>query len=151
MDLAAGTGGGDASVGSDTFTSIENATGGAGDDTLSGSAGANRLAGGSGSDALTGGAGADTFVFAAGETGTDTITDFTAADGDVLDIKDLLTGYDPGTSDINAFVQTAAAGANTEVKVDADGTGGDFVTIAVLENVSIDLDTLLAGGNIDTP
>jgi Ca2+-binding RTX toxin-like protein len=53
------------------------ATGGSGDDTISGT---------SGSDVLTGGAGADTFVFGASD-GVDTITDFNASQGDVLDFS----------------------------------------------------------------
>ncbi len=64
--------------------------GGAGNDVLWGGAGADQLLGGTGSDSLlgaagndtlTGGAGADSFLFAAGS-GQDTITDFSAADGD---------------------------------------------------------------------
>ncbi|MBB5696539.1 calcium-binding protein, partial [Muricoccus pecuniae] len=44
----------------DVFTSIENATGGEGNDTLTGTSGANALTGGGGNDSLTGGDGADT-------------------------------------------------------------------------------------------
>lgn len=149
VDLGAGTATGGADVGTDTLVSIENAVGGAGDDTLLGSDAANVLAGGDGADTLTGGAGADRFAFGAGETGTDSITDFDAAQGDVLDIADLLQGFDPLASNVNDFVQLSAVGANTEVKVDADGLGGDFVTVATLESTSTDLDSLLAGGNIE--
>jgi Ca2+-binding RTX toxin-like protein len=52
--------------------------GGEGNDTLTGGAGSDTLDGGAGDDFLTGGAGGDIFVFT--EAGTDTITDYTAAD-----------------------------------------------------------------------
>lgn len=56
---------------------------------------------------LTGGAGADTFVF---QTTTafiaaDIITDFNATEGDILDIRDLLSGYDSLNDDIADFVR----------------------------------------------
>ena len=53
------------------------ADGGAGNDTIVGSTRADLIAGGDGSDLLTGGSGADIFVFRAGETGQDIVTDFT--------------------------------------------------------------------------
>ena len=51
-----------------------------GDDKIEGGGGDDTLIGGSGEDILTGNAGSDTFVIS----GRDTITDFTAADGDKL-------------------------------------------------------------------
>lgn len=65
-------------------------TGGAGADVLTGGAGADTLSGGAGADRLTGGAGGDTFVFAnAAAARGDTITDFRAAQGDVIDLSAL--------------------------------------------------------------
>ena len=92
VDLGAGTASGGADVGTDTLDSIENAVGGAADDTLVGSNAANTLGGGDGDDILTGGGGNDTFVFGAGS-GADTVTDFSLVD-DVLLFKDgiALTG-----------------------------------------------------------
>ena len=54
-----------------------------GDDTLNGGAGNDRLNGSSGNDTLTGGSGADIFEFTI-TTGSDTIRDYSAADGDIL-------------------------------------------------------------------
>lgn len=67
---------------------IENANGGAGNDTLIGNEFANVLDGQAGTDILTGGAGNDTFVFMNGS-GSDTITDFQAGAGtdDVLNLQ----------------------------------------------------------------
>ncbi|RYF88687.1 MAG: calcium-binding protein, partial [Caulobacteraceae bacterium] len=63
--------------------------GGWGDDIVAGDAGNDTIYGGMGKDSITGGAGADTFVFFANETGNtvataDTITDYKAAQGDVI-------------------------------------------------------------------
>ena len=55
--------------------------GGSGNDKISGGGGNDTLIGGSGDDILTGDGGADTFVIS----GRDTVTDFTATDGDKLD------------------------------------------------------------------
>jgi trimeric autotransporter adhesin len=78
--------------------------GGAGDDTIEASGGA---------DVLTGGAGADTFVFFAGDsskTAVDTITDFSIADFDVIELADqfidIVTGIDAAS---NLYVGGAAA------------------------------------------
>ncbi|MEK7344640.1 MAG: Ig-like domain-containing protein, partial [Pseudomonadota bacterium] len=59
LDLSAGTAS-DGTGGTDTLSSIENAKGGTGNDSLTGDANANRLEGGSGDDTLVGGAGNDT-------------------------------------------------------------------------------------------
>ena len=67
INLATGTSSG--AGGTTTFTSIENAYGGSGNDTITGDAGANTLVGNDGNDTLDGGAGADTMI---GGTGNDT-------------------------------------------------------------------------------
>src|SRR5262249_57070289 len=71
VDLAAGTARRGASVVTeDTLTAIENATGGAGDDTISGTATANILHGGAGNDTLSGLGGNDSIF---GDAGNDII------------------------------------------------------------------------------
>ena len=62
INLAAGTATGVG--GTTTFTSIENAYGGGGNDTITGSVGANTLTGGGGDDTLDGGAEKDTAAYA---------------------------------------------------------------------------------------
>ncbi|CAN5286541.1 calcium-binding protein [soil metagenome] len=87
-------------AGKDTISGFENVIGTCGKDTLTGDAHDNVLTGGAGADKLTGGLGADTFVFHAGDSGVyskglvmagsaDTITDFSAAQGDKID----MTGF----------------------------------------------------------
>lgn len=60
--------------------------GDAGDDTLYADGGNDTLSGGIGNDTLKGGAGSDTFIFDL-DGGTDTVLDFSAAQGDVLQIN----------------------------------------------------------------
>lgn len=67
--------------------------GGAGRDQLTGGAGSDQLTGGAGKDRLTGGLGADHFMFTARTdsgaalVGRDVITDFSRAQGDIIDLS----------------------------------------------------------------
>ncbi|WP_159978047.1 calcium-binding protein [Roseobacter cerasinus] len=77
-----------AGAGDDTVNSADGddvTYGGSGDDLLLGGAGNDTLTGDAGTDTLTGGSGADVFVFKP-NTGTDTIIDFDAAEGDLIQI-----------------------------------------------------------------
>ena len=87
-----------------------------GDDDLYGGGGDDVLDGGGGADILTGGSGADTFVFAAGH-GTDTITDFTPAEVDLIDLRALsgITGF--------AALTLTADDADTLLDLSAHGGG----------------------------
>ncbi|TAL42932.1 MAG: calcium-binding protein [Methylovulum sp.] len=94
--------------------------GGTGDDTLNGGAGNDKLTGGTGSDTLMGGLDADKFIFSAvtqtGVTATtrDTISDFSAGEGDKIDLSAI---------DANA----AMAGNNAFAKPTVGGTfSGSF-------------------------
>lgn len=69
--------------------------------------------------------------------------------GDVLDVSDLLEGFVPGFSDPEAFVQVAQAGGATGLLVNADGSGQDFVAVAMLEGgAGLTVNDLLADGNL---
>ena len=123
----------DASSGNNTLN------GGEGNDTLISFIGSDVLNGGGGSDTLYGGAGADTFIFdATALSGKDTVLDFNPAQGDKLELLDILEGYDPMTSAINDFVQISDSGANSCVDVDADGTlnGSTWTQIVQLNNIT---------------
>ncbi|MEJ8476858.1 DUF4214 domain-containing protein [Roseibium algae] len=136
-------------VGSDGFEEAEIffdvnviLNGASSDDILAGTTGTNFLNGQSGNDVisglagndtLTGGAGNDTFRFVSGDTGHDTITDFTAGAGseDVIE-------FEGGVFADFAGVLAAASddGADTTITIDAD-------TSILLQNVvvsSLDLD-----------
>src|SRR6185295_2779023 len=99
--------------------------GGDGNDTLSGHGGNDLIEGGAGSDALSGGSGSNTFHYTNIADAGDTISKFKTGSGhDVLDIKDILSGFVDGVSDPNDFVQLTPSGGDTIVSVDADGTRG---------------------------
>ena len=101
-------------------------SGGAGNDTLNGGGSIDRLGGGTGDDRLIGGAKADRFVFGNGD-GKDRITDFTAAQGDRLELDDALWGSTLTTAQVVAnFAHVVAAG------VSLDFGGGDVLMLAGL-------------------
>jgi Ca2+-binding RTX toxin-like protein len=85
LNLAAGTG---VSSGvTDTLLNFENANGSGHADAIIGNGGVNVLNGLGGADTLTGGGDDDTFVLAAGQANSDSVTDFSgngAAAGDAL-------------------------------------------------------------------
>ena len=121
-------------------------------ETLIGAETSDTLTGGGGGDFLVGGGGSDRFDYNGISEGTDTITDFTrGASGDALDIRDILVGYSPATSNINDFVQLAVSGGNTTMLVDANGAAGgaSFTALATLQGVTgLLLNDLLANDNL---
>ena len=132
-------------------------TGNAGNNVITGNNTANILSGGDGNDTLigaggldqlTGGLGADTFVIRSLTEGADIVKDFSMAQGDKLDISDLLTGFDPQTELLSNFVRTVASGSNTVVQVDASGSGASYLTATSLEGVSVSLATLVNDGHL---
>ncbi|NQD38888.1 tandem-95 repeat protein [Permianibacter sp. IMCC34836] len=133
----------------------------AGNDILRGDAGDDRLVGGTGSDSLTGGTGADVFVWQLGDQGTgaapvDTVTDFSSAQGDVLDLSSLLQGETQGTLSQYLHFSTDGAG-NTRIEVWTDGnhshsanqiidlTGVDLTANGTLSDTDIINQMLLQG------
>jgi VCBS repeat-containing protein len=75
-----------------TDTSTYTITGTSEADSVYGTSGNDILIGGSGDDVLTGGLGADAFVWNAGNTGHDSVSDFSVSQGDTLNVTDLLSG-----------------------------------------------------------
>jgi len=145
VDLTAGTArrGSAAAAIEDTLSSIENVTGGSGNDTIAGSAVANiliggagddRLTGGAGNDSLTGGAGSDTFVFDA-NFGHDRITVFDdtpgATDQDILDFAVAIFAN-------SAAVQAHSTQVGADVHIDFNLANGIVLTNYVLANLSAD-------------
>ncbi len=127
--------------------------GGAGNDTIFGQEGNDRITGGLGNDLLSGGSGHDTFVWNAGETGTDTVTGFTVggAGGDVLDLSALLQGEE-GASDLSGYLLATSNGTDTTISIDAHG-GGNFSTpdqSIVLLNVVTSINTLVTSNSLIT-
>lgn len=129
--------------------------GDAGDDIIYGGDGNDVLIGGAGYDRLYGNAGADTFVFLAEGTfdARDQIYDFSVAQGDKIDISDILSSYyDPLTNAITDFVRITSNGTHSFLKVDIDGAGNahGFVDVAQLTRVTNldDVTKLVADGTL---
>ncbi|WP_273149904.1 DUF5801 repeats-in-toxin domain-containing protein [Methylophaga thiooxydans] len=122
--------------------------GAAGDDHIEGGAGDDTLIGGAGNDILIGGEGADIFQWNDGDEGTagspavDFITDFSATEGDSLDLADLLQGEESG--DITDYISVAQNGSDVVIEVTPEGNGGDMNQIITLQNTTVDQ---LAGGD----
>ncbi len=113
----------------DTLVSIENVTGGSGDDTITSNGGSQTLDGGAGNDTLIGGAGNDVLI---GGLGNDTFT-YTFGNG-----ADAVAGG-AGTDALNI---TGTAAVNNVLDVIFDGaalTNFEGGTIAGVESVTVDL------------
>ena len=150
INLAAGTATG--AGGTTTFTSIENAYGGGGNDTITGNTGANVLIGDDGNDVFTGGGGADIIQ---GGVGTDTAS-YT---GTLL--ATAITGAadaDPATAGNQAGWQVNAGVAEgtdllTGVEKVNDGAGhhfllvgnGGYATIQEAVDAAVSGDTIIVG------
>ncbi|WP_225932898.1 immunoglobulin-like domain-containing protein, partial [Pseudomonas oryzicola] len=93
--------------------------GGKGNDILLGGTGNDTLIGGQGNDILIGGSGADTFVWKAGDLGNDVIKDFKVAEGDRIDLKDLLQGEKGST--IDNYLKLTTVEGTTTLQVSSEG------------------------------
>ncbi len=157
VDLAAGTArrGSAAAAVEDTLTSIENVTGGFGNDTITGSNAANVLSGGSGADTLrgaggndtiAGGAGNDIILYAIGE-GVDAVDG--GADTDTLNITGTNANNTLNVVWNGAAINSFEGGTVTGVEaINADlGLGTDTLNYgATTAAISIDFNVGLATG-----
>ncbi|MFT3729113.1 MAG: calcium-binding protein [Terricaulis sp.] len=133
VDLTLGTAA-RAGITEDTLVSIENVTGGAGNDALTGNSAANVLLGGAGADVLKGAGGADTID---GGAGNDTII-YTIGDG----IDAINGGADTDTLSILGTTAANALGVTFDGVSISAFTGG---TLASIEQITADL-----GAGVDT-
>jgi hypothetical protein len=131
---------------------IDVLNGGAGADTIIGGSSGDTITGGLGADAMTGGGGADTYLWQAIDIlsgAVDTITDFNAGQGDILNLSNLLTAFNPGTDAIADYVNLATSGGDTIVQIDQTGSGTFTTNVATLSGLTgLDLAVLYANGNI---
>ena len=121
-------------------------------DILNGGIGNDTLYGGGGSDHLIGGSGEDTFVFESANAfdGWDHVHTFNEAEGDHIDISDLLSGYDSLSDALTDFVLLYEVGNYTYLHVDTDGGANSFTRVAALVNVTGvgDADAFVASGGL---
>ena len=148
-------------------------SGGVGNDTLLGGDGNDILIGGPGNDVMTGGAGSDVFQWSFADAGTgttagravDTIKDFNVASassgGDVLDLRDLLSGENTtgGAGNLQNYLDfdTTTTAGSTIIRVSPTGNfsngtyaAGSETQRIVLEGVNIRSDLGLANNASDT-
>ena len=112
--------------------------GGKGNDILLGGSGNDTLIGGKGNDILIGGSGADTFIWKAGDTGSDVIKDFKAADGDRIDLRDLLQGETGST--IDNFLKITTVDGTSSLQVSSAGKFNSGDAAAATPDVTIKLE-----------
>ncbi|MEW6999647.1 VCBS domain-containing protein, partial [Colwelliaceae bacterium BS250] len=113
-------------------------TGGDGNDYIDGGLGNDVLIGGLGDDALIGGLGADTFVWLEGDSGTDHVKDFNFAEGDVLDLSDLLQ-LSIGDN-LDDYLDFTNDGANTTIEIHGNGDPAEITQTIILDNVVLNGD-----------
>lgn len=110
-------------------------------------------------DVLIGSAYGDTLIYqllngadATGGNGADRWQNFSTAQGDKIDIHELLTGWDHQAATLGNFVQVNTSGANTVIAVDRDGAGSAFKStdLVTLENVQLTLNDLLQNNHLIT-
>ncbi|EAZ1841045.1 BapA prefix-like domain-containing protein [Salmonella enterica] len=110
-------------------------------------------------DVLNSSAYGDTLIYhllngadATGGNGADRWQNFSTAQGDKIDIHELLTGWDHQAATLGNFVQVHTSGANTVISVDRDGTGSAFKStdLVTLENVQLTLNDLLQNNHLIT-
>ncbi|MFJ7107168.1 LapA family giant adhesin [Pseudomonas sp. NPDC098740] len=111
---------------------------GKGNDILLGGSGNDSLMGGQGNDILIGGSGADTFVWKAGDTGSDVIKDFKASEGDRIDLRDLLQGETGST--IDNFLKITTVDGVSSLQVSSAGKFNGADAAAAQPDVTIKLE-----------
>jgi len=99
--------------GLDTVSSIENLSGSDYKDRLIGNGVDNQITEGLGNDILTGGGGSDTFIWNKGDTGHDTITDFSLGN-DHLDLSQLLQGENATAASLDDYLHFKVSGTGTQ-------------------------------------
>ena len=112
-----------------------------------------------GNDVFNAKTGADTIIFkvlnssdAAGGNGHDTWADFSKAQGDKIDVSQLLQGQGIDKSNIGQFISVAGDGkGNTVISIDRDGLSAkahDKVELLTLKNTDIGLQELLDNNHL---
>ncbi len=122
--------------------------GGDGNDKLYGGDGDDVLYGEAGRDNMWGGGGADSFVLSL-DGNVDIIRDLNLAEGDTLDISDILSGFYTGVEDLSEYVQITDNGYHSTVYVDQNGGGDNFAAVALIYNTTGLSDVSLLEANND--
>lgn len=97
--------------------------GGPADDSFAGGAANDFFHGGDGANSLSGGRGADSFLFTGSSAKVDTITDFNAAEGDLIDLSGVLDGLSTRLTD---YVRIRRSGSDALMEISAAGLNAGF-------------------------
>lgn len=130
--------------------------GGAGNDELFGGIGNDTMTGGSGFNTFYGQGGSDIFGFTNFDTQLDQLLDFTltGAEADSINITDILSGFNQGTSDINDFVTLSYKHADrTDLFINQDGVGSDWALVGTIRGsdfAGTSVDDLVLSGQLIT-
>ena len=83
---------------------------------------------------------------------TDSWSNFSLAQGDKIDIGDLLVGWTGQNASLGNYLTVSASGNNTVISIDRDGTGSTYhaTNLVTLENVHTTLDELIQQNHIVT-
>ncbi|NVJ98275.1 MAG: calcium-binding protein [Alphaproteobacteria bacterium] len=126
-------------------------TGGATDIYFDAAGGDDTIIGGNAELSTHGGSGADRFVFTAANLEHWMIVkDFNSADGDTLDLSQVLSAFDSTTDTLSDYLLVETLDWGTLVSVDTDGGGDDFITIGLIHGIAgnSDMQSLLDAGNL---
>ncbi|MGX4988590.1 BapA/Bap/LapF family large adhesin [Enterobacter kobei] len=79
-------------------------------------------------------------------------TGFSLAQGDKIDIGDLLVGWDGNTASLGNYIHVTQSGSNTVISIDRDGAGATYTNTALvtLDNVQTTYDELVNQQHIIT-
>ncbi|MEO3990874.1 BapA/Bap/LapF family large adhesin [Pseudocitrobacter cyperus] len=111
------------------------------------------------SDVIHGSAYGDTLIYDLlnsadnrGGNGSDRWDNFSLAQGDKIDIGDLLVGWNGQQSSLGNYLSVTTNGGNTVISIDRDGTGTTHssTTLITLENVQTTLNDLIEQNHIVT-
>lgn len=131
-------------AGNNTMTSAANTItymyGGSGNDTFVDG-------GGTANNQITAGTGADQYVIESPNSST-TISGFSIDKGDVINVENVISAYDPVADALGNFVQETTVGSSTQISLDPTGQGHFSAVSVVLSGVTglPDVATLVAEG-----
>ena len=108
-----------------------------GNDHIDGGAGNDSLDGGKGDDVLTGGAGADIFTFVQGGIGTETVTDFSVAQNDMINIVAKTINPVPTLTRNGADVTISLAGGGTILLANETASDADILSHFTINGQSV--------------
>lgn len=87
-----------------------------------------------------------------GNSGSDHLSDFSLADGDKIDISELLVGWDGDRATLGNYIQVSGSDGNTLISIDRDGAGTSYAPtpLVTLDDVQTTYEELVSQNHIVT-